>query len=457
MGWFSIDRYRNPYLRQVAAWFDRRTGEPPQLPEALPHRAGRVSRQRTIEVHPVSDAQATIDQRRTIDRHFVTCAEYQRFLDDERGRDAGAPPDHWSSAHFAEGQDHEPALGMRAEDARRFAQWMSRRQESTATYRLPSPEEARAYPAQDDSVGATWCEVGGRLVLVGLSPDRESEIQHRMRTISPLPPPRTLAFDVVRIFDLARDRDLDVDLAIVVALALAHDLVMAGASSVSNIASTASAPSAASTPGTASTASAASAASTPGTASAASTASTASERDLGLELATALGVSVDRLLRRTSAGEVTLALANARARARDLDLDRDRTLAIALRPIVAIARSWKRGRPDHAVSEGMTGNHPSPTNPTAAIRAERDEAMQLVARAFVMVEARSPRDATGDGTGAREAMLELFGWLRLVAARKDGNMPAWEGIRLVRERPFVEPRARLRRSGSRLNVVSSSG
>jgi hypothetical protein len=427
MGWFSIDRYRNPYLRQVAAWLDRRAGEPPQLPEALPHRAGRVSRQRTIEVHPVGDAQATIDQRRTIDRHFITCAEYQRFLDDERGRDAGAPPDHWSSAHFAEGQDHEPALGMRAEDARRFAQWMSRRQESTATYRLPSPEEARAYPAQDDSVGATWCEVGGRLVLVGLSPDRESEIQHRMRTMSPLPPPRTLAFDVVRIFDLARDRDLDVDLAIVVALALAHDLVMAGASSASNIASVSN------------------------------IASAPNERELGLELATALGVSVDRLLRRTSAGEVTLALANARARARDLDLDRDRTLAIALRPIVAIARSWKRGRPGHAVSEGMTGNHPSPTNPTAAIRTERDEAMQLVARAFVMVEARSPRDATGDGTGAREAMLELFGWLRLVAARKDGNMPAWEGIRLVRERPFVEPRARLRRSGSRLNVVSSSG
>lgn len=432
MGWLSIDRYRNPYLRQVAAWFDRRTGELQPLPEALPHRAGRVSRRRTIEVRPVGLAQATIDDRRTIDRHFVTCAEYQRFLDDQRAHDAGAPPDHWSSAHFAEGQDHEPALGVRAEDARRFAQWMSRRQGSTATYRLPSPEEARAYPAQDDSVGATWCEVGGRLVLVGLSPDRESEIQRRMRTISPLPPPRTLAFDVVRIFDLARDRDLDVDLAIVVALALAHDLVMSGASSASNIASTSN------------------------IASAASTASVV-ERDLGLELANALGASVERILRRTSAGELTLALANARARARDLDLDRDRTLAIALRPIVAIARSWKRGRPDHAVSEGMIGDHPSPTTPTEATRAERDTAMQLIARAFSRVEARSPRGATGDRTGAREAMLELYGWLHLVAARKEGSMPAWEGIRLVRERPFVEPRARLRPRGSRLNAVSSSG
>jgi hypothetical protein len=433
MGWFSIDRYRNPYLRQVAAWFDRRTGEPPRLAEALPHRAGRVTRQRTIEVRPIGDARSTIDARRTIDRHFVTCAEYQRFLDDQRAHDAGAPPDHWSSAHFAEGQDHEPALGVRADDARRFAQWMSRRQGSTAIYRLPSPEEARAYPAQDDSVGATWCEVGGRLVLVGLSPDRESELQRRMRTISPLPPPRTLAFDVVRIFDLARDRDLDVDLAIVVALALAHHLVTSSAASIASAASSASAASAV-------------------------------ERDLGLELAKALGASVCRILQRTSAGEVTLALANARARARELDLDQDRTLAIALRPILAIARSWKHGGAGNAISHGMAGDHSSyeltsapPTTPTASTRAERDDAMQLVARAFTMVEARAPRGAAGDGAGAREAMLELFGWLRLVAARKDGSMPAWEGIRLVRERPFVEPRARLRNPESRLHAVSSGG
>jgi len=180
------------------------------------------------------------------------------------------------------------------------------------------------------------------------------------------------------------------------------------------------------------------------------------ERDLGLELAKALGASVHRVLERTSAGEITLALANARARARDLDLDRDRTLAIALRPVLAIARASQR---DVAAisSEGAAEVHRSPSAPTAAVRAEREDALRLIERAFAVVEARAPRGPAGDEIAARALIQELYGWLRLVAARKAGSMPAWEGIRLVRERPFMEPRARMRRPRSHFDAAWSSG
>jgi len=34
----------------------------------------------------------------------------------------------------------------------------------------------------------------------------------------------------------------------------------------------------------------------------------------------------------------------------------------------------------------------------------------------------------------RQAILEVYWWLQIVEAREKGQLPAWEGIRIVRER-----------------------
>jgi hypothetical protein len=37
--------------------------------------------------------------------------------------------------------------------------------------------------------------------------------------------------------------------------------------------------------------------------------------------------------------------------------------------------------------------------------------------------------------GRQQAMLDFYWWLQILMARADGKLPAWEGIRIVRERP----------------------
>lgn len=99
-----------------------------------------------------------IDERREIDCFYITCAEYQLFLDETRAQGRYHQPDHWSNDTFAEGTALEPICGIRAEDAKAFCDWLTERQGGQMFYRLPQPAEARSYPATAKS-WATWCQL----------------------------------------------------------------------------------------------------------------------------------------------------------------------------------------------------------------------------------------------------------------------------------------------------------
>lgn len=49
-----------------------------------------------------------IDDRREIDLTYITCAEYQLFLDDMRAQGEWRQPDHWTDCAFAKGKASEP-------------------------------------------------------------------------------------------------------------------------------------------------------------------------------------------------------------------------------------------------------------------------------------------------------------------------------------------------------------
>jgi energy-coupling factor transporter ATP-binding protein EcfA2 len=100
-----------------------------------------------------------IDQQRDIDRRYITCAEYQLFLDDARAQGKYHQPDHWTTYAFPKGSAQEPVCGVRAEDAEAFCAWLTQRQGGEISYRLPVQAEAKDYPAVETEELATWHKV----------------------------------------------------------------------------------------------------------------------------------------------------------------------------------------------------------------------------------------------------------------------------------------------------------
>lgn len=78
-----------------------------------------------------------LEKETYIDTNLVTCAEYQLFLDAQQREGRFCQPDHWQTAAAPEGQSREPVLGIRAADARAFCQWLTEHVQEGWLYRLP--------------------------------------------------------------------------------------------------------------------------------------------------------------------------------------------------------------------------------------------------------------------------------------------------------------------------------
>jgi hypothetical protein len=129
-----------------------------------------------------------IDNTTEIDTDFITCAEYQLFSDEMRAQGKYHQPDHWTAYTFFETTPKlsatAPVLGVRAEDAETFVNWLNRREK--ATYRLPTPTEAKEFPTNMKSV-ATWCYEDKKFTLGGLGKPEYQGIEQRLKKLSTLP------------------------------------------------------------------------------------------------------------------------------------------------------------------------------------------------------------------------------------------------------------------------------
>ena len=114
-----------------------------------------------------------LDEEREIDTNYVSCAEYQTFLDDMTAQKKSHHPLHWPTNQFPKGAALKPIAGVRFEDAAAFCQWINSRArargETGIHYRLPTPDEAsdnllaplNANPLFEDLHGddvGCWCD-----------------------------------------------------------------------------------------------------------------------------------------------------------------------------------------------------------------------------------------------------------------------------------------------------------
>jgi hypothetical protein len=106
-----------------------------------------------------------VDDTLYIDTSYVTCAEYQLFLDDKEAEGESFRPDHWSEPHYG-GIGSQPVVGLRYGDADAFCRWLSARlrtRDGQWRVTLPSLLELQQYPVHQATIKS-----GPKVFLYGL-------------------------------------------------------------------------------------------------------------------------------------------------------------------------------------------------------------------------------------------------------------------------------------------------
>lgn len=89
------------------------------------------------------DKLVPIDDKVEIDMDYITCAEYQLFIDEMKAQGKDVRPPHWIDDRFSEGDAKKPILGVRRSDAVAFCEWLTGKEKDLEyVYRLPMFEEA---------------------------------------------------------------------------------------------------------------------------------------------------------------------------------------------------------------------------------------------------------------------------------------------------------------------------
>ena len=163
-----------------------------------------------------------MDENTDIDLEFISCAEYQLFLDEMREEGRYVQPDHWVEYQFSKGQALQPIVGVRPTDAVAFCEWLSKKE--GITYRLPVQEEVEQHGATKHFEVAAWYgkEEAYRLQWSSLQMRNQIENQCKILLEKTWIKNYTINYSLILNFDRALDRALD--LALDRALAIAHVL-----------------------------------------------------------------------------------------------------------------------------------------------------------------------------------------------------------------------------------------
>ena len=313
-----------------------------------------------------------VDETTEIDQNYITCAEYQLFIDSQRAEGKNVQPDHWTTERFTPGTAKQPITGIRANDAVVFCDWLTQQQLLPGfRYRLPTPSEASEHPAVESLLGC-WCQSGPDFVISGINPQQRNmwrkQLHKRHKRLE-------TDFDLARTLDLASalDHHHDHDRNRVIGLARDLDRNLDRAINCAH--------------------------------------------DLDLAIASASDLNRDLNLAINSAHNLDLAITRAITRGRHLDRVRTRDLDHAYRYqdilIYSISlfllwtllhefydRVYKKGY----CFQRIHHNHNQYDN--------------------IIQKCRDYRDNAG----------QLYSFLALIDLRRQGKMPAWESIRIVRER-----------------------
>lgn len=173
------------------------------------------------------------DERIHLSDRLVTCGEYQPFLDEMHMQGKYHQPDHWISSQFPEGQPDEPVLGVRPLDAVAYCIWLTGREDTGWSFRIPAIQETLDQPITSSGGKPLgyWTTGDGeqsQFNWIGIVPENARgidlyqaftrSIEHLKTNVNEQESARSRAFDLLRIFDLEQTLkhplDLDRDLSL---------------------------------------------------------------------------------------------------------------------------------------------------------------------------------------------------------------------------------------------------
>ncbi len=123
-----------------------------------------------------------VDDRTKIDMGYLSCAEYQLFVDEKQLSGENYQPQHWTGDRFLPGMANQAIVGVRARDAEAFCEWLTQHNSALGEtylegetaifmgefrFRLPTLSEVKQYPVIASPLGC-WCWNGDRYVTHGI-------------------------------------------------------------------------------------------------------------------------------------------------------------------------------------------------------------------------------------------------------------------------------------------------
>ncbi len=319
-----------------------------------------------------------------IDQHHLSCAEYQLFLEESQ---TPAYPEHWTSDRFLPDQAQQPVVGLRAEDAQAFCDWLTQKKakpDLRFRYRLPRLAEVRGHPSQEAGTGC-WCDDLKDRRVAGLRPTDwqrwQSQLSERLRECvegdRPYLQALTQTPDFIFSLDLESDTgvqlvfdpsmDLTVALRRLLALDVSRALGLARGRPITAL---------------------------------------LTDDDLKTTIQTC-----DRTLtRRETRSFKRDRLLNRRAHSRDFQPVRGYLLLIA--------ELWQALADAHA---------------SLAEDRQQQRVLRFFPRVIRQVLTYPLNRIRRDCINHRNRVMNLYAFFALIETRKEGHMAAWEGIRIVKE------------------------
>lgn len=154
-----------------------------------------------------------LSETRYIDPGLITHAEYQLFIDEMRNQGKYRQPDHWLSYQFPAGEGNTPVCGVRSTDAVKFCLWLSRKYPGPWSYTLPDLE--MVIKEADKSHTSYWCNSKeAKIPVISFVPKNthlgeivKHQIDEDLRIANDLDSvfTRSLTHDLDLVLDLARD------------------------------------------------------------------------------------------------------------------------------------------------------------------------------------------------------------------------------------------------------------
>ena len=152
-----------------------------------------------------------IDNNLFIDKSYITCAEYQLFIDEKRELGESYQPEHWKGYRFPPGYAQKPITGIRASDAEEFCEWLTQKQSELGfRYRIPTLTEIEEHSAPEKQIGC-WVKDGEKKRICGIEKVEWQQWQMNLfnliiSTKNPLKKP-----DIISLKNLSLDLTVDLN------------------------------------------------------------------------------------------------------------------------------------------------------------------------------------------------------------------------------------------------------